>query len=181
MKRIGLNIRIAFHSLSNFKLRTALAMLGVFLGTFSLIVVSNLSDSLSKKTEAEVESLGKNLLIVRSGVVLKVTSRTNLLSEATNLMLNDAEAIVAGSGSVKEVSPSSNRAFPVRYKNTSLTGTLVVGVTPNYPYIRNFFVAVKAFIRRHLCTTYAPAVNLESHLLHTNIPIEILFTAVFLQ
>ena len=57
MKRIGLNIRIAFHSLSNFKLRTALAMLGVFLGTFSLIVVSNLSDSLSKKTEAEVENV----------------------------------------------------------------------------------------------------------------------------
>ncbi len=146
MKRIGLNIRIAFHSLSNFKLRTALAMLGVFLGTFSLIVVSNLSDSLSKKTEAEVESLGKNLLIVRSGVVLKVTSRTNLLSEATNLMLNDAEAIVAGSGSVKEVSPSSNRAFPVRYKNTSLTDTLVVGVTPNYPYIRNFFVKEGTFV-----------------------------------
>ena len=34
MKRIFLNLRIALRSLYSFKLRTSLAVLGVFLGTF---------------------------------------------------------------------------------------------------------------------------------------------------
>jgi putative ABC transport system permease protein len=93
MKRIYLNLHIALRSLANFKLRTALAILGVFLGTFSLIIVSNLSDSLRKKTEKEAASLGKNLLIVRSGVVRRFGAQTRLLSEATTLTTRDAKAI----------------------------------------------------------------------------------------
>ncbi|MCK7502699.1 MAG: ABC transporter permease [Desulfobacterales bacterium] len=45
--RTFLNLAIAVRSLYNFKMRTALAVLGVFLGTFSLVVVSNVSESLS--------------------------------------------------------------------------------------------------------------------------------------
>ena len=128
MKRISLNLKIAIRSLLNFKLRTVLAVLGVFLGTFSLIVVSNLSDSLAIKTEQEAESFGKNLLIVRSGVVRKFGTSTRLLSEATTLTLADAEAIAEGSTYIKDVSPSGNKTFPVRYGSTVLASILVVGV-----------------------------------------------------
>ena len=146
MKRISLNLKIAIRSLLNFKLRTALAVLGVFLGTFSLIVVSNLSDSLALKTEQEAESFGKNLLIVRSGVVRKFGTSTRLLSEATTLSLADAKTIAEGSIHIKDVSPSGNKTFPVRYGNTVLASILVVGVTPNYPEIRNFHVSEGRFI-----------------------------------
>lgn len=146
MKRIYLNLKIAWRSLCNFRLRTSLAVLGVFLGTFSLIVVSNLSDSLSQKTEMEVESLGKNLLIVRSGIVRRVASGTRLLSEATTLTLYDAKAIAINSRFVSDVSPSGNKTFPVRYGNVTLTSVLVVGVTPNYTAIRNHNVKDGSFI-----------------------------------
>ncbi len=146
MNRIFLNLKIAFRSLLNFKLRSALAILGVFLGTFSLIVVSNLSDSLSKKTEEEAESLGKNLLIVRSGIVRKLGTRTRLLSEATTLKIEDAESIRYGSLFIKDVSPSGNKTFPVRYKNIVLKSVLTVGVQPNYTEIRNFYVSEGKFI-----------------------------------
>ena len=43
LRRILLNLKIARRSLVQFKWRTALAVLGVFFGTFSLIIVSNLS------------------------------------------------------------------------------------------------------------------------------------------
>ncbi|MFH1911624.1 MAG: ABC transporter permease, partial [Pseudomonadota bacterium] len=62
MKRTLLNLKIAFGSLGNFKLRTALATLGVFFGTLSLVVVGNLSDSLALKTEQEIANLGNNLI-----------------------------------------------------------------------------------------------------------------------
>ena len=146
MKRVFLNLKIAVRSLLNFKLRTALAILGVFLGTFSLIVVSNLSDSLMIKTEKEAESFGKNLLIVRSGVVRKMGTSTRLLSEATTLTIEDAQAVVLGSRFISDVSASGNKLFPVRYENTVLKSILVVGVPPNYPAIRNFPVAEGRFI-----------------------------------
>lgn len=146
MKRIVLNLKIAWRSLCNFRLRTSLAVLGVFLGTFSLIVVSNLSDSLSKKTEMELENLGKNLLIIRSGIVRRVVSGTRLLSEATTLTLNDAKAIASSSRYVSSISPSANKPFPVRYGNITLSSVLVVGVSPNYPEIRNHHVKEGNFI-----------------------------------
>jgi putative ABC transport system permease protein len=146
MKRVILNLRIAVRSLVNFKLRTALAILGVFLGTFSLIVVSNLSDSLMIKTEKEAENFGKNLLIVRSGVVRKMGTSTRLLSEATTLTIEDSRAIVQGSQFISDVSASGNKLFPVRYGNTVLQSVLVVGVPPNYPKIRNFPVSEGRFI-----------------------------------
>ncbi|MEW6053313.1 MAG: ABC transporter permease [Nitrospirota bacterium] len=146
MKRVYLNLRIAFRSLLNFKLRTVLAVMGVFLGTFALIVVSNLSDSLSLKTEKEAENFGNNLLIVRSGVVRKMGTSTRLLSEATTLTVDDARAIVQGSRFINDVSPSGNKTFPVRYGNVVLKSTLVVGVTANYPLIRNFRVEEGRFL-----------------------------------
>jgi putative ABC transport system permease protein len=138
MRRVYLNLRIAVRSLMNFKLRTTLAVLGVFLGTFSLVVVSNLSDSLTTKTRIEAEKLGKNLLIVRSGVVRRFGTSTRLLSESTTLRPEDAGAIFAGSRFVHDVSASGNKNFPVRYENTALKSILVMGIMPNYSEIRNF-------------------------------------------
>ncbi|MFZ5906966.1 MAG: ABC transporter permease [Nitrospirota bacterium] len=138
MRRVYLNLIIAVRSLMNFKLRTTLAVLGVFLGTFSLIVVSNLSDSLAKKTRIEADKLGKNLLIVRSGIVRRFGTRTRLLSEATTLKPRDADAILTGSRFVHKASPSGNKNFPVRHEDVVLKSILVTGITPNYPEIRNF-------------------------------------------
>jgi putative ABC transport system permease protein len=146
MKRIYLNLRIALRSLMSFKLRTALAILGVFLGTFSLIIVSNLSDSLAIKTEKEAASLGKNLLIVRSGVVRRFGATTRLLSEATTLTIEDSKALLHGSTAIKDVSPSGNSSFPVRYGDRVLTPVLVMGVTPHYTEVRNFRVKEGRFI-----------------------------------
>lgn len=145
MRRIILNMKIAFRSLGSFKLRTALAMLGAFLGTFSLIVVSNLSESLSKKTEIEISKLGENLLIVRSGIVRRIGTGTNLIGEATNLTLGDAAAIKQNSLFIEDVAPSANKLFPVRYGNTTLSSVLVMGVTPRYTDVRNFRVQAGSF------------------------------------
>lgn len=146
MNRIFINLKIALGSLANYKLRTALAVLGVFLGTFSLIVVSNLSSALAKKTAAEIESLGKDLLIVRSGIVRRFGPGTSLLSQAANLTIADAEAIKNSSVHVLDVSPSSNKSFPIRYGSTTLRNVLVIGAVPNYAELRNFYAAEGSFI-----------------------------------
>lgn len=137
MKRILMNLKIAVRSLLSFKVRSALAILGVFLGTFSLIVVSNLSDSLAKKTQMEIDKLGKDMLIVRSGVVFRFGRGTRFVSQEANLSYGDVRAIEQGVSQVKAVSPSNSTTLPVRYGGTVLDGILITGVTPNFTQIRD--------------------------------------------
>jgi putative ABC transport system permease protein len=146
MRRIILNLSIALRSLYSFKLRTSLAVLGVFLGTFSLILVSNLADSLAAKGRMELDKLGKNLLVVRSGRVLRFGPQTRLFTEAANLTLGDAAAIAVGSPLVAAVSPASFKNFPIRYGSVVLSSVLVTGASPNYPEVRNFYPKEGAFI-----------------------------------
>ncbi len=143
---IYLNFKIATGSLCGFRLRTLLAIFGVFLGTFSLIIVANLSKSLVKKTELEAEKLGKDIIVVRSGIVRRFGVRMRILSESTNLKIEDASAILDGTTSVIDVSPSSSRPFPVRYGGTSLSNIPVIGVMPDFSTIRNFNVEHGVFI-----------------------------------
>ncbi|MCU0582468.1 MAG: ABC transporter permease [Syntrophales bacterium] len=146
LRRILLNLKIARRSLVQFKWRTSLAVLGVFFGTFSLIIVSNLSGSLAVKTEQEIDSLGKNLLIVRSGIVRRVGAGTPLMSQATNLTPEDARAIRESIPAVADLSAAGYKTFPVRYGNISLKGILVGGVEPNFQDIRNFRAREGSFI-----------------------------------
>jgi putative ABC transport system permease protein len=141
MKRTLLNLKIALGSLGNFKLRTALATLGVFFGTFSLVVVGNLSDSLAVKTEQEIANLGNNLIIVVSGQIRRYGPNTPLISRATTLTRGDAEAIANTLPATSRVSPSGFRAFPVRRGNTVLKAIAVNGVTPDFGEVRNFEIA----------------------------------------
>jgi putative ABC transport system permease protein len=146
LRRILLNLKIARRSLVQFKWRTSLAVLGVFFGTFSLIIVSNLSGSLAIKTEQEIDSLGKDLLIVRSGIVRRVGAGTPLMSGATNLTPEDARAIRDSVSSVADLSSAGYKTFPVRYGNTVLKGILVNGVEPNFQNIRNFHAREGSFV-----------------------------------
>ena len=146
MKRTLLNLKIALGSLGNFKLRTALATLGVFFGTFSLVVVGNLSDSLAVKTEQEIANLGNNLIIVVSGQIRRYGPNTPLISRATTLTRGDAEAIANSLPAASRVSPSGFRAFPVRRGNTVLKAIAVNGVTPDFGEVRNFEVAAGSSI-----------------------------------
>ena len=146
MKRLALNLRIALRSLANFRLRTALAVLGVFFGTFSLIIVLNLSVSLAEKTEQETESLGKNLLIVRSGFARRHGPSVRFMTSATNLTLADARAVADGIPYVADVCPTGYKNFPLRYEGVVLSSVLVTGTQPNYQDIRNFRVRDGRFV-----------------------------------
>ncbi len=141
MKRIILNLKIALGALGNYRLRTALAVLGVFFGTLSLVIVGNLSDSLSLKTEQEIDNLGKDLVIVFSGQLRQQGPRGSLISRAATLTQEDATAISEGLPAAMQVSPSGMKAFPIRYRNVVLKAVAVNGVTPNFTAVRNFEIA----------------------------------------
>ena len=141
MQRIILNLKIALGALGNYRLRTALAVLGVFFGTLSLVIVGNLSDSLSLKTAQEIDNLGKNLVIVFSGQFHQHGPRTSLTSRSTTLTRDDGKAILDSLPAAAQVSPTGMKAFPIRYRNAVLKAVAVNGVTPNFAEVRNFEMA----------------------------------------
>jgi putative ABC transport system permease protein len=136
--KLFLNLKIAIGSLCIYRLRSILAVAGVFLGTLSLVVVANVSESLTLKTQRETEKLGKNLLIVRSGLVKRFGRRARLFSEATTLTRHDALMLKTQINGVEDVVPTANRVFPVRYKDRKLDKVLVVGASADFPDMRNF-------------------------------------------
>ncbi len=142
-----LNLKIAIRSLCGFRLRSLLAVAGVFLGTLSLVIVANMSDSLTLKTEKEIEKLGKNLLVVKSKKVKKFRFMRKLFTSATTLTEQDAMLLKSIEG-VEDVMPATNRLFPVRYKDRTLNNILVVGVTVDFPRIRNFYPATGRFFTK---------------------------------
>ena len=60
----------AIDSLTLNKMRTALATLGIIIGTGSVIALVSLGQASQKAVQNQIQSLGSNLLTVLSGAVL---------------------------------------------------------------------------------------------------------------
>ncbi|MCG6553407.1 MAG: ABC transporter permease [Candidatus Magnetominusculus sp. LBB02] len=126
-KNLYLNLAVAAKSLGSFKGRTFLAIAGVVLGTLSLITVANTSKAMRLKTIADLERFGKNLLIVKSGLMQGHGSLVGLTT-SMKLTLADAAAIKESLPQVKITAPAVTKTFPVRYRNTTVTGTTIMGI-----------------------------------------------------
>jgi len=63
------SLRSSLRSLSHNKLRTALTMLGVIIGVFSVVMLSSIGEGVKKEITSQVQSLGANLIYVFPGRV----------------------------------------------------------------------------------------------------------------
>ncbi|MEC9250322.1 MAG: ABC transporter permease, partial [Pseudomonadota bacterium] len=61
------SIRVALVALRVNFLRSALAMLGIIIGVASVIVLVSISEGTKRAVEAQIDSFGANLLIIRPG------------------------------------------------------------------------------------------------------------------
>jgi len=64
-----LYLRIAFQNLVIHKGRMGLALLGILFAVMSLVAFGNISDGLKKQIENEIDKFGKDLIVLRTGVV----------------------------------------------------------------------------------------------------------------
>lgn len=133
-KKIKLNAFLSLRNLSIHKLRTFLSILGIAFGTLSLVIVANITKMMEKKVELEAENFGKNLVIVRTGI-LQLAGRSQSFGISKNLKVNDAIDIKEKLFYINDVTPVFDKNFPVRYGETTVTANLL-GVLENYHNIR---------------------------------------------
>lgn len=126
--------RMAFKSVLSNKLRTVLSMLGILIGVATVIALVAMGEGSSKRVEAQVASLGTNMLSVT------ITGR------GTDTTLSKEEAMAfADLPNVAGVSPVVSSTASVKFEKTS-TSVTVEGITPEYEFVNDFSVQTGRYI-----------------------------------
>lgn len=135
-----LNVRIALASLASRKMRSFLAMLGIFLGALAFTAVQNISKAMVLKAEQEVEKLGPNLFLARSGRAHMSRDSARFSDSSRSFTLSDARAVAAHVPAYLNTAPFVVRTMPVRALDIKIP-TQLVATTHTYPMVRNFHPA----------------------------------------
>jgi macrolide transport system ATP-binding/permease protein len=144
----GSELRLAFLSmvvsasvqaLERNKLRSALTMLGVFIGVAALITMVAVGDGASAAVKKQLESLGTNMVVVQPGATTAGGVRAGAGSAST-LTVTDAEIIQRDDPAVQQVSYLARQSGQVQYRDQNWT-TAIQGVTPSYLDIVSWRIA----------------------------------------
>jgi macrolide transport system ATP-binding/permease protein len=117
-------------------MRSALTMLGVFIGVAALIAMVAVGQGANDAVRKQIERLGTNLVVVLPGATTAGGMRGGFGSAST-LTTADAQAIRREATAVSEVSYLIRQSGQVQYGNQNWT-TQIQGVSPNYPPMTNW-------------------------------------------
>ena len=129
-------VAAAFQALGRNKMRSALTMLGVFIGVAALIAMVAIGQGANDAVRKQIESLGTNLLVVVPGATTMGGMRSGQGSAST-LTVVDAEALRREAPAVGSVSYLIRQSGQVQYANQNWA-TSIQGVSANYPPITNW-------------------------------------------
>lgn len=129
-------LKMAILSLKINKMRSMLTSLGIIIGVSAVIIMLAVGTGASVKIAKDMESMGSNLLMIRSGSVTSGGVRMGSGTRPT-LTLKDAEAIEKNAKGILAVAPYSLEAAQITYGNQNWA-TSVAGTTSSYLYIRNY-------------------------------------------
>jgi macrolide transport system ATP-binding/permease protein len=132
-------VAAAFQALARNKMRSALTMLGVFIGVAALIAMVAVGQGANEAVRKQIESLGTNLLVVVPGATTMGGMRSGQGSAST-LTVVDAEALRREAPAVGSVSYLIRQMGQVQFANQNWT-TNIQGVSANYPPITNWQIA----------------------------------------
>jgi len=118
------------------KLRAALTMLGIFIGVAAVITMVAVGDGARASVEAQINSLGTNLVVVLPGATTANGARAGMGSNST-LTVGDAQAIAHGGGPVALVSYMDRQVAQVVAGNRNWS-TNIQGTTSSYFAIRDW-------------------------------------------
>lgn len=128
--------KIAINSLKVNKMRSALTSLGIIIGVGAVIVMLAIGSGANKKVQENMESMGSNLLTIRSATA-KTGGVSMGIGTKPTLSLKDAIAIKRQARGVEAVAPVMSSSKQVMYSNQNWQ-TTVYGISTSYLYIKNY-------------------------------------------
>ncbi len=129
-------LKMATVSLKINKMRSILTSLGIIIGVSAVIIMLAVGSGASKKIAKDMESMGSNLLMIRSASAKSGGVRMGSGTRPT-LTMKDVEAIEAKCRGILALAPYSSEAKQLTYGNQNWS-TSVGGTTMPYFMIRNY-------------------------------------------
>ncbi len=136
-------IKIAYRALKRNKMRSSLTMLGIIIGVGAVIAMVGIGQGAKKMVDAQIASLGDNLLTIFPGSHTAGGVREGAGS-VTRLTDDDAKAIILSCPAVLKISPVVRTSAQVVAGNLNW-GTQVQGYSPDFVDIRSWSVSSGAF------------------------------------
>jgi macrolide transport system ATP-binding/permease protein len=129
----------AVQTIARNMMRSALTMLGVFIGVAALIVMVAVGQGANQAVRKQIESLGTNVVVILPGAMTAGGIRGGFGSAST-LRVEDAQAIRREDPAVAQVGYLIRQQGQVQYGNQNWT-TIIQGVSASYPPITNWHIA----------------------------------------
>ncbi len=139
MSFLWLTILSALRILRRNPLRAGLTMLGIIIGIGAVVAMVSLGQGATASVQAEIVSLGTNVMIIVPGATTVGGVRGGLGSVST-LTVDDAEDIEKKVAGVTTVIYGSRSVLQVIHENKNWS-TVVLGTTPEFTDVRNWPVA----------------------------------------
>jgi macrolide transport system ATP-binding/permease protein len=136
---LSMVVSASLQALERNKLRSALTMLGVFIGVAALIAMVAVGDGASASVKKQLESLGTNMLVVQPGATTAGGVRAGAGSAST-LTVTDAQTILRSDPAVAQVGYLTRQTAQVEYGDQNWS-TVIQGVSPSYPDIVSWRIA----------------------------------------
>ena len=132
----GMIVAAAAQAIARNKMRSALTMLGVFIGVAALIVMVAVGQGANAAVRKQIESLGTNLLVVMPGATTRAGVRAGFGSAST-LTEADARALRRDAPAVARTAYMIRQVGQVQYAGNNWS-TSIQGVTPAYLSMTNW-------------------------------------------
>jgi putative ABC transport system permease protein len=140
----GETVRTSFSTLWSHKMRSALTMLGVVIGTGALVAVMSLVAGLNTTVAAQFQSVGTDIISVSKYPWVQMGDSEDY-QDRKDFSIEDALA-VGRLPSVGLMSPNVHTRRNISFEGQTVRFTLVSGTTPEYETIDNFAVEAGRFI-----------------------------------
>jgi putative ABC transport system permease protein len=138
-------IRVAFRALVRNKMRAILTMLGIIIGVGAVIAMVSIGQGAQASVQAQIESIGTNLLFVSAGAQNVGGVRSGTGDSGTNtLSVEDLDAIKREVPSVSMVTPTVNSRTQLVVGNMNWN-TSLQGVSEQYPEVRKWTIQSGSF------------------------------------
>ena len=148
-------IEETFSAVTANKTRSGLTMLGIVIGIASVIAMVAIGAGAQSSIEANIQSLGSNLITIMPGAQRSFGSTVSSgQGSAQSLTLSDADAISSGVGQIKAISPEVSGRYQVIAKGNN-TNTSVVGGRSVYFSVHNISISQGSSFTDSQVSSYA--------------------------
>ena len=151
---LGESLKMAFRSLVNNRMRTALTMLGIIIGVASVVALMAIGNGAKQEVVERIQAMGADLMTIARGARnVRATG-----APVTSFVPEDLPSIARVPG-VSFANPESESPSLLRFGNLDLTVT-VVGTGEDFPQVHDWLPKSGVFFTAEHVKRYAQVVTL---------------------